>query len=130
MIKIRTTYFTLFIMTQVQLLRLLIARTHEQTFVLKPAISQLLRNFLYDKEKTLLILFKERHEKRGLLGATTTIYRFVLTFYFRTPGQFINEVKDLCFLSFQSMFWFSFSLAINWRTTYKNNHIFTPCKTF
>lgn len=38
-------------MTQVQLLRLLIARTHEQTFALKPAISQLLRNFLYDKEK-------------------------------------------------------------------------------
>lgn len=50
-------------MTQVQLLRLLIARTHEQTFALKPAISQLLRNFLYDKEK-LYWYYLKRDTKR------------------------------------------------------------------
>lgn len=50
-------------MTQVQLLRLLIARTHEQTFALKPAISQLLRNFLYDKEK-LYWYYLKRDSKR------------------------------------------------------------------
>lgn len=50
-------------MTQVQLLRLLIARTQEQTFALKPAISQLLRNFLYDKEK-LYWYYLKRDTKR------------------------------------------------------------------
>lgn len=50
-------------MTQLQLLRLLIARTHEQTFALKPAISQLLRNFLYDKEK-LYWYYLKRDTKR------------------------------------------------------------------
>lgn len=50
-------------MTQLQLLRLLIARTHEQTFALKPTISQLLRNFLYVKEK-LYWYYLKRDTKR------------------------------------------------------------------
>ena len=50
-------------MTQVQLLRLLIARTQEQTFALTPAISQLLRNFLYDKKK-LYWYYLKRDTKR------------------------------------------------------------------
>lgn len=60
-------------MTQVQLLRLLIARTHEQTFALKPAISQLLRNFLYDKEK----LYWETRKERFIGGNNNNLsFRF------------------------------------------------------
>lgn len=62
-------------MTQVQLLRLLIARTHEQTFALKPAISQLLRNFLYDKEK-LYWYYLKRDTKREVLGGNNNNLSF------------------------------------------------------